>query len=113
VKLIPKREEKLVVATKTIHRNNTTGNPHAARVARGMTLPRDHYLVRQNPSAFEPAPTNVMRGPPPGPNEAGAVAQTTFIASDGKWVWGGTRLHPYDQLVRAAPHFWRVELPRD
>jgi hypothetical protein len=113
MKLIPKREKPLMVAVTTIQGDGSGPNPHAPRVARGMTLPHDHYLVKAHPEAFEPAPTGVVRGSSPGPNEPAAIARTTFIASDGKWLWGGTRLHPWDGLVRAAPHFFHTELPRD
>jgi hypothetical protein len=111
--LLKQREKPLYVATKTVYGSGGTGNPHAARVARGQTLPEDHYLVRAHPDAFEPVPVGIVRGPVPRPDEPVAIARTTFIATDGQWIHGGTRLYPWDEIVRAAPLYFSIELPRD
>jgi hypothetical protein len=73
--LLSRREKPLMVAVTTIQGDGSGPNPHAARVARGMTLPHDHYLVRAHPEAFEPAPTGVVRGPSPRSKRGGRYRQ--------------------------------------
>jgi hypothetical protein len=115
-RLLPSRKQRakrLMVAVERIQGRGGTGNPYAARVSRGQTLPEDHYLVQAHPDAFEPAPVGIVRGPVPRPDEPVAIARTTFIATDGQWVHGGCRLYPWDEIVQAAPLYFSVELPRD
>jgi hypothetical protein len=110
-RLIPKREEKLVMATKTIYLS--ASNSLKPFIARGEVVPRDNPRVKQHPEAFEDAPTGTWRGLSPKPNEAVSIARTTFVATDGKWVWQGQRFYPHDGVVRAQPQFFVTELPRD
>jgi len=112
VKLIPTREEKLARATKTIYSDQSM-NALRPVIARGEVVPRSDGRVKNYPEAFEDAPTGIWRGLAPRPDEAASVAQATFVASDGKWVFRGQRFHPYDGLVRAHPQLFYTEVPRD
>src|SRR5215207_5631196 len=111
MKLLPQRGEKLMVATKTVHLNNSLSlKPY---ISRGEVVPHSSPRVKQNPEAFEEALTGVWCGQSPNPNEAVSYSKAMFVASDGKWVWPGQRFHPYDGLVQAHPQFFYTEVPRD
>jgi hypothetical protein len=103
------KEETLYVATETVLSRELL----RPWISRGEVVPRSDPRVRAHPDAFKPAPKNVWRGPSPRPNEAVAISKAMFIASDNKYVMPGTRLHPYDGLVRAHPQYFYLEAPRD
>jgi hypothetical protein len=113
-RLIPQRakHEELFVATKTLF-SDSSMDVLKPLIVRGEVVLRSDPRMKRHPEAFEEAPQGVVRGPAPRPNETVAIAQAMFIAFDGKWVWPGTRLHPYDGIVRAHPQFFWTEVPRD